>query len=458
MGVFSSLSGCFYGLTSSQQDAWEDYADLASSVMSGFDAFIKLNVALLSTQHSSLPLNVTAPLLHVKPDTPVTVSARYSRTKDRFIFNWVSPAAVTTFVTAFSAVQTGYSNWKSPKWRSGVTVPSSYNRCYFDVCQYPDAQVFRFRGRSIFQNGIFSSNSERVTALKSDAYSYPPWIYITDYNYCIAAKYSNIAFSWVLEAGDLVGPPYALSSPSGICTDEDYIYICDTNNNEIVLFYKDDLSHYAHFGTFGTGNNNFDHPLDVCCDETYIYICDSGNSRIKKHLKSDFSFVDEIGSFGSGAENFDNPQGCCLTDDYLFITDSGNDRTFILTKAPLSFATSFGSTGTGDDNFDTPIGITTDETHLYIVDSGNDRIKKHLINDLSFVAEAGSSGSGNDNFDSPWGIAIDSDNIYITDTGNHRLITRSLSSLSYVSKITVVGADSVPFDSIRGVCTMTLYP
>ena len=458
MGIFSTLSCCFYTLSTAQQTAWEDFADLASSVMSGFDAFIKNNVALLSTQHVSLPLNVTAPVLYVKPDTPVVVSARYSRTKDRFIFNWATPAAVTTFVTAFSAVQTGYSNWKSPKWRSGVTVPASYNRCYFDVSEYPDAQVFRFRAKSIFQNGVFSSYSVRVTALKSDAYSYPPWIYVSEFHYDIVVKYSNINYSYV-NYGDVFDNPYeSLWEPTGICTDEDYLYICDSGNNEIVLFYKDDLSYFAKFGSFGSGNDNFDNPLAICCDETFIYICDSGNDRIKVHLKSDLSYVNQFGSFGSGDGQFDNPSGVCIYGNFLYITDTDNHRISVWNKTSLLFNSNFGSFGSDDNSFDSPVGITTDGTYLYIVDSANNRIKKHLLSDFSFVAKAGSIGSGNNNFYLPWGIAIDSENVYIADTGNDRLIIRSLSSLAYVSKITTVNPDLDPFQDIRGVCTMTLYP
>jgi len=458
MGVFSSLSGCFYGLTSNQQDAWEDFADLASSVMSGFDAFIKLNVALLATQHPSLPLNVTAPQLYDKPDTPVYVSARYSRTKDRFIFNWASPAAVTTFVTAFSAVQTGYSNWKSPKWRSGVTVPASYNRCYFDVCQYPDAQVFRFRGRSIFQNGVFSSYSERVTALKSYAYSYPPFLYVTDFTRNLLYKYSIPGLSWIRHIGPFDDPGGSVDKPSGLCTDEDYLFSLNCDVNKVFKFYKDDCSYISSLGSLGTGDNNFDNPQDICCDETYIYICDSGNNRIKKHLKSDLSFVAEIGSFGSGDKYFNEPKGICIYGGYLYISDSLNDRICKYTCSTFEQLENFGTTGTGDLNFDTPVGITTDGTYLYIVDQGNDRIKKHLISDFSFVAEAGSSGSGNDNFDSPHGIAIDDSYIFIADYSNSRVIIRSLSTLAYIDKITKYGPIDSSLLSPKGLCTMTLYP
>ena len=458
MGIFSTLSCCFYSLSSAQQTEWDEYADLASTVMSGFDAFIKLNVSLLATTNVNLPLNVTAPELHVKPDTPTAVSARYSQTKQQFIFNWASPSGVTTFMTSFRAIQTGYSNWKSPKWRAGVTVSSSYNRCYFDVSEYPDGQVFRFRGRSIFQNGIVSSNSMRVTAVKSNVYSYPPWIYITDSYYDTVTKFSNINFSYVNDRKQVSAPTDNLYNPSGICTDEDFLFVCDSDNHRIVVFYKDDLSYVAKFGSEGTGDNNFDCPTGICCDDTYLYICDTNNCRIKKHLKSDLSYVDQHGESGAGYEDFNLPKGICIYGGYLYITDSLNNRICIYTCSIFEQEENFGTTGIGDLNFDTPIGITTDGTYLYIVDSGNDRIKKHLISDYSFVSEAGSNGSGDDNFDAPYGIAIDDTYIYIADSANSRVIIRAISSLSFVDEIIYYSGFPWALTTPTGICTMTLHP
>ena len=326
MGIFSTLSCCFYSLSSAQQTEWDEYADLASTVMSGFDAFIKLNVSLLATTNVNLPLNVTAPELHVKPDTPTAVSARYSQTKQQFIFNWASPSGVTTFMTSFRAIQTGYSNWKSPKWRAGVTVSSSYNRCYFDVSEYPDGQVFRFRGRSIFQNGIASSNSMRVTAVKSNVYSYPPWIYITDSYYDNVTKFSNINFSYVNDRKQVSAPADNLYNPSGICTDEDFLFVCDSDNHRIVVFYKDDLSYVAKFGSEGSGEDYFQNPTDICCDESFLYICDSGNNRIVTIAKNSLVWVRSFGSYGTSDEHFDNPTGICVYGDYLYVSDFGNSR------------------------------------------------------------------------------------------------------------------------------------
>ena len=458
MGIFSTLSCCFYTLSTAQQTAWDEYADLASTVMSGFDAFIKNNVALLATQNASLCLHVTAPELYVKPDTPVYVSARYSRTKDRFIFNWATPAAVTTFVTAFSAVQTGYSNWKSPKWRSGVTVPASYNRCYFDVSEYPDAQIFRFRARAIFQNGVFSSYSMRVTALKSDVYSYPPWVYVTDQSWNRVVKFNTTGLIYTNSAGQYGSDPGDFQEPYGLCCDEDFLYICDTFNNRIVKRYKDDLSIHSVFGSSGSGNDNFNLPKGICCDATYLYICDTGNHRIKIHLKSDLSYVNQFGSFGSDQESFNNPCGICVYGVYLIISDTSNNRVKLHDRYNYDYRLEFGSLGAGDSNFDNPFGIDCDGTYIYIVDKNNHRLKLHLLSNLSFHSSFGSEGSGNTNLNLPEYCAIDSEYIYICDSGNRRLMIIDIVSLSYVIHLTLVSPEPEENSRFSGVCTMTLYP
>jgi len=458
MGIFSTLSGCFYSLSSAQQSAWDDFADISSAVMSGFDAFIKNNTALLATQNPALGLNVTAPELYVKPDTPVYVSARYSRTKDRFIFNWATPAAVTTYVTAFSAVQSGYSNWKSPKWRSGVTLPSSYNRCYFDVSEYPDAQIFRFRGRSIFQNGVFSSYSARVTALKSDVYSYPPWVYVTDESLQRIVKFNTVGLIYTNSAGQYGTDPDDFSDPFGLCCDEDFLYICDSVNDRIVKRYKDDLSVHSVFGSAGSGDDNFQNPRGICCDATYLYICDTDNDRIKLHLKSDLSFVDEFGSSGAGDAQFDTPKDICIYGNFLYITDSVNDRICIWNKSTLAYLEDFGTSGAGDDNFNDPVGIDCDGTYIYIVDKGNHRLKLHLLSDYSYHSFFGSEGTGNTNLKFPEYCAIDSEYIFIADSANQRLMVINITSLTFVNSLAIAGSDPEEDYLPIGVCTMTLYP
>jgi hypothetical protein len=63
----NNYSGQWYSLTSLQKELWNKYASLSSEVMTGFDAYIKLNVRLASADHDDLTAIATPP---ASPSTP----------------------------------------------------------------------------------------------------------------------------------------------------------------------------------------------------------------------------------------------------------------------------------------------------------------------------------------------------------------------------------------------------
>jgi DNA-binding beta-propeller fold protein YncE len=146
-----------------------------------------------------------------------------------------------------------------------------------------------------------------------------------------------------------------------------------------------DLSTVQSFGSFGSGNDQFNGPAGIVNDGTYIYITDAGNQRVVKRLISDFSYVAKVGSLGAGNDQFGNRLG----------------------------------------------GLCSDGTYMYVVDTDNNRIVKRLLSDLSYVSKQGTNGSGNLQLYYPSYAAYYGGKIYIADTYNHRILIWNTSDLSY---------------------------
>jgi hypothetical protein len=101
-----------------------------------------------------------------------------------------------------------------------------------------------------------------------------------------------------------------------ICTDGEYLYMANAWNeftgNAAVYQYTMGMVFVASFGTFGTGDSEFDGPEGIATDGTFLYISDTNNHRVKKH-RIDGSYVSQIGAAGDGDDDFHLPKGLCYS-------------------------------------------------------------------------------------------------------------------------------------------------
>jgi len=456
-GYASFLSSCYYLLTSDQVYFWNYLGTLFPSLMSGFDAFMKVNLALSMAQNNDLQPYSTAPVSYSPPDTPVYFSCRYSQRNDELQLYWAIPSESNIYVTGCFAVQVGLSTKSSPSWKNVSTVKSIFNCLSIDVSDYPDNFVFYCRARSISTLGFTSQWSLIDSATKNSVFTYPPWIITVDESLNRIQKFHEYDWSFVNLFGSIGSGPGEFSSPSDICSDEDFLYICDSGNNRICKYSKNDYSFISAIGTSGSDDDQFNSPQGICCDDIYLYICDTNNSRIVKRLKSDLSFVSKIGTYGSGNDNFDNPLGICVDSTYIYICDTCNNRIVKRLKSNLSYVSHFGTSGSGDDQFDYPYGIDCNDTYLYICDYNNHRLKVHLKSTLAYFNKVGSQGSGINEFKYPAYVAINETEIYVSDTGNYRVMVRGINSLGYVAWFGEHDSDPGNFEDLRGICTMSKF-
>jgi tetratricopeptide (TPR) repeat protein len=88
------------------------------------------------------------------------------------------------------------------------------------------------------------------------------------------------------------------SDPQGLFVRDDFIYVCDTGNNRIVIIEKQDgIYQLVDIITEFTGEssvNTFSGPQDIFVTEKGdFYICDTGNQRVV-HLTPDYKLVKEL--------------------------------------------------------------------------------------------------------------------------------------------------------------------
>jgi len=151
----------------------------------------------------------------------------------------------------------------------------------------------------------------------------------------------------------------------------------------------------------------------------FLYVCDSGNNRISVS-DYDGNFLFTWGSFGSGNGQFNNPFGVCNDGSKVYVTDTGNNRVQIFDLYG-NYLGQFGAFGSDPGQFYSPKGIATDGVFLYVIDQANNRFQIFTLSGF-FIMSIGVFGNGINQFNSPTNIYVDQYYIYIDDTGNSRIV------------------------------------
>ena len=199
------------------------------------------------------------------------------------------------------------------------------------------------------------------------------------------------------------------------------IYIVDSNNHRVQKLDANGVL-LTKWGTYGTGDGQFDSPSAIALDARgNLYVADSNNARIQK-FDADGGYLDQWGSYGAGDGQFYVPGGIAVdASGNVYVADSGNARIQKF-DADGGYLNQWGSYGTGDGQFDFPKGIAVDTSgNVYVADTNNHRIQKFDANG-NFILTWGSYDTGDGQFGWPEGIAVDaSGNVYVADIFNHRM-------------------------------------
>ena len=177
------------------------------------------------------------------------------------------------------------------------------------------------------------------------------------------------------------------------------------------------------FGTYGSGQGQFQYPRGVAVDgEWNILVADGVNHRIQK-FTPEGQFLTAVGAYGKGPLQFLRPTDIVLNaaNKKVYVTDCGNHRVQVL-NSDLTFSSSFGKRGSGKGQFDIPCGIACDSTgKVYVADNVNNRVQVFTA-EGKFLKMFGRRGAGRGELWGPVGVAIDSyDMVYVSEYGNGRV-------------------------------------
>lgn len=203
-----------------------------------------------------------------------------------------------------------------------------------------------------------------------------------------------------------------LSSPGDVCYYDGYYYVVDLSKHVVVRFRARDMSIKDVFGTAGTPGNTtstLNTPSAICHDREYLYVCDYQNDRIIKLNIKTLAYVAQASNI-NGALN--GPYGICFKRDggkALFVSDSSNNR-IIKCKQDFTYIEQLASVNA--------VHLKTYKDMLFYCDQTNDDIRVVSSDGLSSQTNITTTAITLNN---PYGIDIYKDAIFITDNGNHRI-------------------------------------
>ena len=153
------------------------------------------------------------------------------------------------------------------------------------------------------------------------------------------------------------------------------IYATDCNNHRVQIL-NTDLTFCSIFGSKGSGNGQFQRPIDISFDSSgNVYVTDRDNHRVQV-FTPEGEYVRQFGKKGSGKGELNEPKGIAIdSNDIVYVCDWNNHRISLFTQDG-HFLRSFGTQGEGAGQFNNPSGITiANNGVVYISDTSNKRVQ-----------------------------------------------------------------------------------
>ena len=239
--------------------------------------------------------------------------------------------------------------------------------------------------RSNHQVAVFDSIGKRISTFGSEGHRpgqflFPCYIAIdTNDNIYVTSDHKLQKFSrngeFVKSVGrDTAGSkPGEFKYPRGVKVYQNQVYMCDLDNNRIQVFDLE-LSFITSFGSKGSGQGQFDRPIDLVFNsQGNIYVSEYNSNRVQV-LDHNGRYLRQFGN-KSGPGKLCQPQGVRIAHDCVYVSDSANNRIAVF-QLSGAFLTSFGKEGEGRGEFSYPKCSVFDcDGFLYVCDWLNGRIQ-----------------------------------------------------------------------------------
>jgi hypothetical protein len=199
-------------------------------------------------------------------------------------------------------------------------------------------------------------------------------------------------------------------------------------------------------------------PSGVASDENYVYLADSYNSCIirvnKTDLKQDVTKKDIVGPCltSGGVSALDSPHGVAVDDKYVYVADTHNDRIWRLNKGEtLQLKETY--QGSGDQALSGPIGVAVDDKYVYVADTNNNRIvrlnKGEPMKGKIMTWKDTYEGSGEHVIIEPSSVASDENYVYVVDPKSHRIVRLNKADLTWKDSFGAITKHGSYIEEIR---------
>ena len=248
--------------------------------------------------------------------------------------------------------------------------------------KYPWGVAFNSKGNIIVAEyyghciSIFNPKGEKIKSFGSRGsgrgqLNSPEGVAVDDGDNILVSDYGNNRIQKFTCCGKFIAA-VKINNPVGIA-------IHPQRKNVYVVKYSDyciqilnpDLTFSSSFGSYGSGDGQFNAPFDVAFDSTgNVYVVDYSIDHIQV-------FTAE-GKFLRKFEKHGGKQLTSVTidsEDVVYVTDYSNQCVSVYSRKG-KFLTSFGTRGTGPGQFSNPRGIAVDKNGVvYVADASNNRLQ-----------------------------------------------------------------------------------
>lgn len=229
--------------------------------------------------------------------------------------------------------------WREGNLTPAITFPVSRSPAWSLLVTITDDLYIDNNGTGIAQWALNSSS--KISTLYAGGTCYDLFLDRNDSLYCVLNAFHKVIRRSLNNADnrtDVVAgtgcPGIAqdmLHSPMGTFVDTDYnLYVADSSNNRIQLFYFGELNGITIAGRAAPGTIILKFPTDIVLDGNgYLFIVDGDNHRIIRSSPTGFLCIAACsGSGGSQLDQLYFPSVMAF-DSYgnIFVTDTSNNRT-----------------------------------------------------------------------------------------------------------------------------------
>ena len=194
-------------------------------------------------------------------------------------------------------------------------------------------------------------------------------LYVSEYVNHRVQKF-DAKFNYMLHFGDEGEDDGQLNHPMGITAYKDKVYVADSANSRIAVFYTN--------GEFYRNivSGCLRDPYDVSINETnkQLLVIDYAPACCIRIYSLEGEYINRFSGCGADRGLLNHPASLAIVQGFVFVADTYNHRICVFDNTGM-FVHSFGSYGNKEGQFNRPQGIAfSNNGTLYISDYGNQRV------------------------------------------------------------------------------------